>query len=74
MDKVKISIRAKLFWKKFEILDFFLNLKKQEIYEMSARTPPGRFSIDFLLSKGNVPNSTGLSQFQSEPVDLIMGK
>ena len=39
------------FWNLFWIFWFW---KKQEIYEMSARTPPGRFSIDFLLSKGNI--------------------
>ena len=66
MDKVKNQSKS-ILNKNSKIWNFSEFEYKQEIEKMSARTPPGRFSIDFLLSKGNViltgpkiPGSDGL--------------
>ena len=48
LKKVKFLKKKLNFWQNFWITRDCQRIK------MSARTPPGRFSIDFLLSKGNV--------------------
>ena len=75
---IKWRIRAKVFWtKNWKIWNFSEFELKQEIDKMSARTPPGRFSIDFLLSKGNVilsgPKIPGFDGLQAVGIP-IMGK